>query len=403
MKPRLRHYFTHHQTLGGVQSIIDTHLRLDPTKEFESSLLAFFDPRTSRSQESHVEGLGLTGRHTIHRARQQFQKHEATTHYDIPIFHDLWGLAFLGEFDPNPMRRIGAVHSQWPHLDYQLSQLQGSLDGVFCDSQVIADYVLDSLPDLSAERVRHLPVPSQIGPEHYFTRRAPQRDRPIVLGFVGRLDFAQKRVDRFPQLLQHLQAEGIDCEIQFLGSGNASESLPKQFPENSPVQFFGRKSGSEYWDIMSKWDYVISTSDHEGSPLAMIEAMSVGNLPIFPSIKSGGDLIVQEIDPSLLYEPEDWKSIASLVKDWKGREDDHIHDARSRCRQFSLTHSPESYHEQFMDLLTDIIQMPRISGNFSSPRPRFLTDYIPFGILNRWIPKGFFHANAISKPSSKSV
>ena len=399
-KLRLRHYFTHHQSLGGVQSIIDAHLRLDPTKGLESSLLALFDRPFDHPQESQVEGLGLTGRHTIHGTRQRFQKHEASIAYDIPIFHDLWGLAFLGEFDKNPLRRIGAVHSQWPHLDYQLSQLRGSLDGIFCDSQAIADYVLSCLPELCPKRVRHLPVPSQIAPEQFLKRRPSQRHRPIVLGFVGRLDFAQKRVDRFPSLLKHLQEEGIDCEIQFLGSGDASETLPSKFPKNSPVHFFGRKSGSEYWDIMSNWDYVIYTSDHEGSPLAMIESMSVGNIPIFPRIGSGGDLIIQEIDPSLLYEQENWSSVSSIIKNWNKRDDDSIHAVRTRCREISLTHSPESYHEQFMDLLDHIVEMPRISGDFVAPRSLALSDHIPFGLLNRWIPKGFFHANPITTPLS---
>jgi glycosyltransferase involved in cell wall biosynthesis len=400
---RLRHYFTHHQSLGGVQSIIDAHLRLDPTKGLEASLLALFDRPSDHSLESQVEGLGLTGRQTIHGARQRFQKHEASVDYDIPVFHDLWGLAFLGEFDQRPLRRIGAVHSQWPHLNYQLSQLKGSLDGIFCDSQAIADYVLSCLPDLCPKRVRHLPVPSKIAPEHFLKRRTSQQHRPVVLGFVGRLDYAQKRVDRFPALLKHLQEKGIDCEMQFLGSGDASESLPDKFPKNSPVHFFGRKSGSEYWEIMSKWDYVIYTSDHEGSPLAMIESMSVGNIPIFPRIGSGGDLIIKEIDPNLLYEQENWGSISSLIKDWQDRDDDSIHAIRKKCREISLTHSPESYHEQFMALLNDIVEMPRISGDFASPRPRSLSDHVPFGLLNRWIPKGFFHANPLTKSSGSPI
>ena len=393
---RLRHYFTHFASLGGVQSIIRAHLELDPTQNLDSSLLAFFDPPQPANPEHAMDGLGITGRHTIHRTRQLFAEHEKNIQYDIPIFHDLWGLSFLGEYDRQPMRRIGAVHSQWPHLDYQLQQLRGSLDGVFCDSQAIADYVMRAWPELGPERVRHLPVPIQIAPENFLTQRPALKKRRVVLGFVGRLDFAQKRVDRFPALLKGLQENGIDCELHFLGSGDASESLPQRFAPNAPVKFWGRQGGSKYWEIMSQWDFVVYTSDHEGSPLAMLEAMSLGNIPLFPQIHSGGDLVVKRIDPSLLYPPEDWNALAKSIKSWALRDDADVHEHRLSCRDESLKHSPRSYHEQFMSFFETITSSPRVSKDFASPRPFSILDRVPFGLLKRQFPKAFYRANPMA-------
>ncbi len=393
---RLRHYFTHFSSLGGVQSIIQSHLDLDPKANLDSSLLAFFDEPKEKPGLGTIDGLGLTGRHSIRKARQAFARHEDSSKYDIPIYHDLWGLAFLGEFDGAPLRRIGAVHSQWPHLDYQLQKLRGSLDGVFCDSEAIAEDVLRHLPEMDRSRVVHLPVPAKIAPENHASRRAPMNERRIVIGFVGRLDYAQKRVDRFPQLLAVLQKHGIDCELQFLGNGDASQSLPDRFPKDSPVRFLGRRSGDEYWKIMSQWDFVLYTSDHEGSPLAMIEAMSAGNIPIFPRIGSGGDLIVNQIDPSLIYAPEDWESIAGTIQSWSTRDDNSIQASRERCRKIALNHSPEAYHEQFMAFFNRIVSKPKISKNFASHRPFFLADTLPFGLLKRWAPRAFFNATPIA-------
>ena len=397
---RLRHYFTHYGSLGGVQSIIRSHLNLDPKKNLGSSLLAFFDEQNKESEGSPIDGLGLTGRHSIRHARRIFSQHEDSSNFDVPIYHDLWGLAFLGEFDGSPLRRIGAVHSHWPHLDHQLQRLRGSLDGVFCDSQAIADYVLAQLPELSPKRVVHLPVPTQIAPQAYVKPRNPMSNRRIVIGFVGRLDYAQKRVDRFPPLLSALQNQGINCELQFLGTGDASQSLPKRFPKDSPVSFLGRRSGDEYWKTMSEWDFVLYTSDHEGSPLAMIEAMSAGSIPIFPRIGSGGDLIVRQIEPSLLYSPEDWKSVVAIIRDWSTRDSNTIQESREKCRRLALSHSPEKYHEKFMTFLNRIVSEPRISRDFLSPRPFFFTDALPFALLKRWTPKAFFNANSVAPKTS---
>ncbi len=394
---RLRHYFTHYQSLGGVQSILHTHLRLDTAKELSSSLLAFFDPAGQSPTHPAVASLGLTGKNTIRSARKKFQQYESHQVYDVPIYHDLWGLAFLGEFDTQPLRRIGAVHSQWPHLKHQLQQLRGSLDGIFTDSQPIARLIQTQYPELSPSRIRHLPVPAKIAPASRLQQRPALAGRPLIIGFVGRLDYAQKRVERFPKLLKKLRQENIRCELQFLGDGAAKDTLPSQFPADATVAFLGRKTGDDYWKTMAGWDFVLYTSDHEGSPLAMIESMSAGNIPIFPKIGSGGDLLAEALDPALLYPPEDWNHIARTLKTWQAKSAADYQKARHQSRQISLRHSPESYHAQFMGFLNTIIALPKISRNFSAKRPPYLTDHLPFGLLSRCYPKGFFRSNPLKE------
>ncbi|MCS1408746.1 MAG: hypothetical protein M2R45_01923 [Verrucomicrobia subdivision 3 bacterium] len=393
-RARLRHYFTHYETLGGVQSILDTHLKLDPQNGLSSSLLAFFEPAGQSSSNPAVTGLGLSGRDTIRSARRKFRQHEQTQH-NVRIYHDLWGLAFLGEYDTQSRRRIGAVHSTWPHLSYQLRQLTGSLDGIFTDSQAIAARVRSQYPRLEPLRIKHLPVPARIAPQQHLRKHPPLANRRLLIGFVGRLDYAQKRVDRFPHLLEQLNTAKIDCELQFLGDGNASASLPSKFPANAPVTFFGRKAGDDYWKIMSKWDFVVYTSDHEGSPLALIECMSVGCLPIFPSIGSGGDLLVESLDPQLLYAPEDWHQVTNTIKDWQLKPAPEYTAAREKSREISLGHSPKSYHKHFIEFLDSVLELPKVSRNFSPKRPFLLSDHLPFGLLHRYHPKGFFRANPL--------
>ena len=395
---RLRHYFTRFATLGGVQSILATHLRLDNRHNLPSSLLAFFDSANAVQAHPSVTGLGLTGWDSIRSARKKFRRHESGRAYDIPIYHDLWGLAFFGDRDDRSFRRLGAVHSQWPYLDYQLAQVRDGLDGIFTDSESIAEQLRASPDGLAPTRIRHLPVPAQVAPETSLEPPSPLAGRPLIVGYVGRLDYAQKRVDRLPELLQTLREENVPCELQILGDGAARKRLSTSFPADAPVRFWGRQSGESYWRTMARWDFVISTSDHEGSPLALIESLSLGNVPLFPKIGSGGDALAEAVDPGLLYAPGDWRGVAETLKNWQAKPFAAWCAIRDRCRQISRRHSPESYHARFREFLNEIVEAPKVSRNFSPHRPFRATDYLPFGILSRYRPQALYHANPPLRP-----
>ena len=120
-------------------------------------------------------------------------------------------------------------------------------------------------------------------------------------------------------MVNALEMKGIQYELEFLGDGTGRKYLEKAFHTRENITFHGKKLGAEYWKIMGEWDFVIYTSDFEGSPLAMQEAMNAGCLPIFPSIQCGGDLVVKEISEDLLYKPEDYQSIACTLLDWQKR------------------------------------------------------------------------------------
>ena len=64
-----------------------------------------------------------------------FGRFALITHGDLPRSV---GLAFLADLAPCQYR-MGAIHSHWPGLEYQLTQVGPWLDGVFCDSQAIAE------------------------------------------------------------------------------------------------------------------------------------------------------------------------------------------------------------------------------------------------------------------------
>ena len=383
----LRHYFTHYSSLGGVQSIIGTHLKYDETAGLNPTLLAFFDP--TQNQKYKISGLNWSGRTNIKSARSSFKKNETDKAYDCCIYHDLWGMAFLADLD-HCHYRIGAIHSHWPHLEHQLRQLDGFLDGVFCDSQALADIAAENIPSLTPDRAVHLPVPIKTCPPEFQKPRPPMHDRPLKLGFVGRVDHLQKRVERFVPLTTCLDQNGIHYQLEFLGDGTGLKHLQQAFRSSEHVTFHGKKSGNQYWEVLGNWDFVIYTSDFEGSPLAMQEALNAGCIPIFPSIQCGGDLVVNKISSELLYQSEDYVAIANTLRDWQNRPQDFIESIRQKGIQISAEYAEDKYHAKFKTFLNHILNQPIISKHPIPPRRSLLTDLLPFAAMRRYNPKGFF-------------
>jgi hypothetical protein len=185
--------------------------------------------------------------------------------------------------------------------------------------------------------------------------------------------------------------KGIQYELEFLGDGTGRKYLEKAFHTRENITFHGKKLGAEYWKIMGEWDFVIYTSDFEGSPLAMQEAMNAGCLPIFPSIQCGGDLVVKEISEDLLYKPEDYQSIAYTLLDWQKRPPSFVGATRQKGIQISSEYAEDKYHVKFKKFLNHILNQPVISKHPIQARGRFWVDILPFAALKRYYPKGFFN------------
>ncbi|MDC0267946.1 glycosyltransferase [bacterium] len=221
------------------------------------------------------------------------------------------------------------------------------------------------------------------------------RNRPIHLGYVGRMDHSQKRIERFIPLVDQLDRDNIDFTLEFLGVGTGLETLRNALGRRKNVFFHGRKSGDAYWKIMNDWDFVIYTSDFEGSPLAMKEALNAGCLPIFPRIGCGGDAVVEQIHPDLLYAPTNYANITQKLKKWTNLPDSQIEKRRASGIEISNTYAEDRYHEKFMIFLKHLKSMPAISKHPVPSRRVNGHDFLPFGILRRWFPKQLFEYKAM--------
>ncbi len=388
MEVELTHLFTFFRSLGGVQTVLRHHHRNDPQHGIQSRFIIFFE--TERPTIPRVGFLGLSWRSTIWSARKRFQNAVSQHPIGVAVYVNCWGMPFLADLD-GAARRIAVLHTHYPDLESDLRRQAGLLDGVLCVTASLARKVRTALPDLPEQRIELLPVPVSV-PDRP-AEKGPLTGRKMILGFSGRVSKEQKRVDRFPELIRCLEQAGIDFRLDIVGEGPQRAWLQRQFRHHPRVRIYGKLLGDDYWEVLARWDFTVFVSDYEGLPITMLEAMSLGALPLYPAIGSGGDAYAATVRSDLLYPPNDFRQLAVTLGDLRHASPDQMKDLRQRARAATEQHLGNKYGTIFSSFTKCIVERPRISKSSFPRRPFFLTDYCPFGLLRRLYREGFFRRN----------
>jgi glycosyltransferase involved in cell wall biosynthesis len=113
---------------------------------------------------------------------------------------------------------------------------------------------------------------------------------PLRILYLGRLDQEQKRVRLFPQILQGLKSAGILFHWTVAGDGPERTFLEASMKSSSPqqtVSFPGKIDYGAVPKLLSEHDVFLLTSDYEGLPLSLLEAMGCGLVPVVSDLTSG--------------------------------------------------------------------------------------------------------------------
>ena len=381
---RLTHFFTYFRNLGGVQSILKRH----HSREQDSHFLFSFE--ANNFKEPNISGLGVDGWDSIRCIRKKLAKHSDLFPDSVAVCHNMWGLQFLAELIP-AKRRIGILHSDWTTLRPFLQSQKELLDGVLCVSNTLMELVAECLPELSKDnRIQLIPYPIDGVP--IMPNRMSLVKRPVIIGWIGRMQEEQKRVDRLPGLLKAFDDAQIDYRFELLGDGPMQEWLEKQLPANRTV-FHGRKSGDDYYSTLSKWDFITSVSDYEGLPISMLEALSAGVLPLYPTIGSGGDEYAEKLSSNFVWEAFQFEQAASKLNLLLKQPEATLHQLRLNAVNLTARHSESEYFRIFDSFTQQIVDLPRISNAELPNRPFYFSDQLPFGLMTRIWPNGCFRRN----------
>jgi glycosyltransferase involved in cell wall biosynthesis len=158
-------------------------------------------------------------------------------------------------------------------------------------------------------------------------RRRPQATSPMRLVYSGRLVQYQKRVLDYVELARALDRTGVPYELSLIGSfvdreGSqaAFESKAREHLADGRIRLPGRMSRAQILKELSSHAFFVLLSDFEGLPLALVEAMARGCVPIVAESESGIPELVTDGQDGILVSGRDYDRWAELlVALWEDR------------------------------------------------------------------------------------
>jgi glycosyltransferase involved in cell wall biosynthesis len=115
-------------------------------------------------------------------------------------------------------------------------------------------------------------------------------DDAIYCAFIGRITQI-KRPDRFLDVVGEIKSRGIDLHFIVAGAGELLQYCQDRAEsENLPVTFLGWREDIEV--VLAAADFVLLTSDNEGTPLSLIQAGMVGIPVVATNVGSTNEIVV---------------------------------------------------------------------------------------------------------------
>jgi glycosyltransferase involved in cell wall biosynthesis len=351
---RILHFNTQFASLGGVEAVLRAHHERDAGTGIDPRFVAFWEPASPGWARCRFLGFERATR--VRAARRRIAEAVAGFNPALSVHHTLWGQPYWGDLDPAP-RRVLFLHSDVPGLSGKLAARMPGMDAVLAVSDTLLERAREAAPTWESGRLFRIHYPV-FGPDSPPRGADGPVGRAIVLGYAGRLSREQKRVERFVELAARLDARGIRWRLEFLGDGDERSALEAALPDRSRVTFHGRRSGEDYWRIVGGWDAIGFTSDYEGTPIALLEAMSRGVVPVHPRLGSGGDGYAARVDEGLVYSVGDMDGMAGaigMLASWTGPRWD---EARARARALMEPHEGRQYLRTFAAAVEAVVAMP---------------------------------------------
>lgn len=179
-----------------------------------------------------------------------------------------------------------------------------------------------------------------------YTPRIRQAGKTIIIGWGARLEYYQKRADLIVPFIESLERSGIDYVFNIAGNGPMYDEINDYVNTRrmtGKVHVLGAISQQQMGDFWLKQDIYLNLSDFEGCSLAMLEAMSMGCVPVVTRVSGTDEFIIDkntgfcadvgDVDAIVerivyLYDhPEDWvilsENAAKIVRE-KCRKSDYV-------------------------------------------------------------------------------
>lgn len=190
---------------------------------------------------------------------------------------------------------------------------------------------------------------------------------PLKMLYVGRFEEEQKRISDVARAMC-LAANGCDATGTLVGSGSAAATVERILAEagSGRVELGGLIENTRIQAFMADFHVLVLLSDYEGLPIALMEAMAVGLVPVCTRMGSGIPELVLENRTGLLVNDREGdfvEAVRALASDgdrWKTLSigaRDHIQDG----------YAEEPCHRAWYELLSGLAAQSAYDGRRVGP------------------------------------
>jgi glycosyltransferase involved in cell wall biosynthesis len=177
-------------------------------------------------------------------------------------------------------------HGDFDHY-YELAVMhEPTIDMYITYTQRMYDHLCELLPQRVAD-IQLIPYGVEIPPT---VSREPHDELRLL--YVGRLDKSKGVLD-LPIIDQHLRAAGVSTKWTVQGPGPAESELRAAWGDAPHVTWNGRTSMERVKEQYRTHDILVMPSRAEGLPVALLEGMAAGCVPVVSDLPSGIPEIVE--------------------------------------------------------------------------------------------------------------
>jgi glycosyltransferase involved in cell wall biosynthesis len=193
---------------------------------------------------------------------------------------------------PQDIPVVGIIHSDDPRHYQHLRELGRYWNVVVAVSAEIGRKVKRVLPSV-AERLATIPYGVDV------PRSAPRNGHsgPLRLLYAGRIEHEQKRVLDLPGIVTEAVQQGVPVRLTVVGSGEALGRLHQASADHiraGRMVLCEAVPNTAMSGFFREADIFVLPSAFEGLPLALLEAMGHGCVPVTTDIPSGIPQVVQD-------------------------------------------------------------------------------------------------------------
>ena len=266
------------------------------------------------------------------------------------IYTNLWGTAFLvrqsRKFYLGSVKFVYGITSTLDAYSEHRREFEDTLKDKSVTLVLQTDRIRKAVAFYRKSDKNMYVIPSIIDPQMLESDLTDcEKDESSVnrLVHVGR--FVQvKRHDRLLQIARELKKRGVLFQLDLIGEGPLKDEIYNMSIEmglNEVVTLHGYQKSSFFW--IANADVMLLTSDYEGMPMVLVEALTVGTPVVSTDVEFGPREVIQNAVNGFVTPKDDIQSFCDCVMTVLKEKKKFSKNARKSSNRFYIQNHIAKY------------------------------------------------------------